>query len=46
MFPSHDPVGYVDSTYFTNFDSLDIIKAKADTANINLEYLIASSWYL
>tara|TARA_R110002020_G_scaffold410587_4_gene620251 strand:+ start:3455 stop:3940 length:486 start_codon:yes stop_codon:yes gene_type:complete len=34
---------YVDSAYYTSFKNLDIIKAKADTANINLEYLIASS---
>jgi hypothetical protein len=37
------PADYVDSTYFTNFDSLDVIKAKADTADIQLEYLVASS---
>jgi hypothetical protein len=34
---------YVDSAYFVSYDSLDIIKAKADTANIQLEYLVASS---
>jgi len=35
--------GYVDSAYYTSFEDLDVIKAKANTANINLEYLIASS---
>jgi len=34
---------YVDSAYFVSYDSLDIIKAKADTADIQLEYLVASS---
>ena len=35
--------GYVDSAYYTSFEDLDVIKAKADTADIQLEYLVASS---
>jgi len=35
--------GVVDSMYYTDLSDIDVIKAKADTANIQLEYLVASS---
>jgi hypothetical protein len=34
---------YVDATYYSSFTTLDVIKAKANTANVQLEYLVASS---
>lgn len=34
---------YVDATYYSSFTTLDVIKAKADIANVQLEYLVASS---
>ena len=34
---------YVDQLYFSNFTTLDLIMAKADTGSIQLEYLVASS---
>ena len=34
---------YVDETYYSSFTTLDVIKAKANTANVQLEYLVASS---
>lgn len=35
--------GYVDEQYFGSFSSLSSIKAKADTADVQIEYFIASS---
>tara|TARA_B100000963_G_C22611203_1_gene664955 strand:+ start:166 stop:651 length:486 start_codon:yes stop_codon:yes gene_type:complete len=35
--------GVVDSMYYTDLSDIDVIKAKSDTANIQLEYLVASS---
>lgn len=35
--------GYVDETYYSSFTTLDVIKAKADIADVQLEYLVASS---
>ena len=35
--------GYVDIQYFSSFASLSSIKAKADTANVQIEYFVASS---
>ncbi len=35
--------GYVDSMYYTDLTDIDVIKAKADTADVQLEYLVASS---
>lgn len=35
--------GYVDETYYSDFVSLDVIKAKATGSNIQLEYFVASS---
>jgi len=34
---------YVDETYYSSFTTIDVIKAKADTADIQLEYFVASS---
>ena len=34
---------YVDETYYSSFTTLDVIKAKADTANVQLEYFVAST---
>ena len=34
---------YVDETYYSSFTTLDVIKAKADIADIQLEYFVASS---
>jgi hypothetical protein len=34
---------YVDETYYSDFTTIDVIKAKADTANIQLDYFVASS---
>ena len=35
--------GYVDETYYSSFTNFDTIKAKAHTADIQLEYFVASS---
>lgn len=35
--------GFVDETYYSSFVTLSVIKAKADTANIQLEYFVASA---
>ena len=35
--------GYADEQYFASFASLSSIKAKADTASVQIEYFIASS---
>ena len=35
--------GYVDETYYSSFTNFDTIKAKADKADIQLEYFVASS---
>jgi len=35
--------GYVDIQYFSSFSTLSSIKAKADTADVQIEYFIASS---
>lgn len=35
--------GYVDETYYSDFDTIDLIKAKADTADVKIEYFVASS---
>ena len=35
--------GYVDIQYFSSFASLSSIKAKADIANVQIEYFVASS---
>ena len=35
--------GYVDEQYFGSFSSLSLIKAKADTADVQIEYFVASS---
>jgi len=35
--------GYVDEMYYSAFINFDTIKAKADTADIQLEYFVASS---
>jgi hypothetical protein len=35
--------GYTDIQYFSSFASLSSIKAKADTADVQIEYFIASS---
>jgi len=34
---------YVDEVYYSSFTTLDVIKAKADTANVKLEYFVAST---
>lgn len=34
---------YVDETYYSSFTTIDVIKAKADTSDIQLEYFVASS---
>jgi hypothetical protein len=34
---------YVDETYYSDFTTIDLIKAKANTADIQLEYLVASA---
>jgi len=34
---------YVDQMYYSSFTTLDVIKAKADTANVQLEYFVAST---
>lgn len=34
---------YVDETYYSDFTTIDLIKAKADTSDIQLEYLVASA---
>jgi hypothetical protein len=34
---------YVDETYYSDFTTIDVIKAKADTANVQLDYFVASS---
>ena len=36
-------VGYVDMTYFSNLTSYDTIKAKANTADVSIEYFVAST---
>ena len=35
--------GYVDIQYFSSFATLSSIKAKADTASVQIEYFVASS---
>ena len=35
--------GYVDIKYFSSFGTLALIKAKADTADVQIEYLVGSS---
>lgn len=34
---------YVDETYYSDFTTIDLIKAKANTTDIQLEYLVASA---
>jgi hypothetical protein len=34
--------GYVDEMYYSSFQSMDTIKAKAVGSNIQLEYFVAS----
>ena len=34
---------YVDQMYYSSFTTLDVIKDKADTANVQLEYFVAST---
>jgi len=36
-------VGYLDEQYFSSFTTIDVIKAKADTANIQLDIFVGSS---
>ena len=35
--------GYVDMAYFSDFVSIDTIKAKANTADVSIEYFVAST---
>ena len=35
--------GYVDISYFSNLINYDTIKAKANTANVSIEYFVAST---
>ena len=34
--------GYVDEMYYSSFQSMDTIKAKASGSNVQLEYFVAS----